>query len=165
MARKALTCRCDIEEFRLIDYIRVNVINGKYAFGSAFGFGSKSSQTTSKTATITPNEKHTVKLLFSAMGKVSYFLDGQLLGTVNTMAGPIAHSTYPPTFGDRHGSNFQALGGGIASIGRLEKLLSRALNGGHGICWRAVRRDKENFRYSLTLEKKARLAAEGKLVL
>ena len=58
-----------------------------------------------------------------------------------------------------------ALGGGIASIGRLEKLLSRALNGGHGICWRAVRRDKENFRYSLTLEKKARLAAEGRLVL
>ncbi len=89
---------------------------GKYSFGSAFGFGNKSAQTSSKNATITPNEKHTVKLLFSATGKVSYFLDGQLLGTVNTMAGPIAHSTYPPTFGDRHGSNFQALGGGIAKV-------------------------------------------------
>ena len=58
-----------------------------------------------------------------------------------------------------------ALGGGIASIGRLEKLLSRALNGGHGICWRAVRRDKDDFHYSLTPEKRARLAVEGKLVL
>ncbi|MBR4674394.1 MAG: hypothetical protein IKP00_08015 [Victivallales bacterium] len=87
-----------------------------YVFMSAFGFGSKSAQTSSKSTTITPNEKHTVKLLFSATGNVSYFLDGRPLGTVHTIAGPIAHSTYPPTLGDRHGSNFQSLGGGIAKV-------------------------------------------------
>ena len=51
------------------------------------------------------------------------------------------------------------LGGGIASIGRLERLLSQTLNGGEAICWCAVRRGKEDFRYALTREKKIRLAA------
>ena len=50
-------------------------------------------------------------------------------------------------------------GGGVASIGKLERLLSHTLNGGDPIAWCAVRRDKENFRYSLTSEKKIRLAA------
>ena len=53
------------------------------------------------------------------------------------------------------------LGGGIASIGRLERLLSKTLNGGEAICWCAVRPGKEDFRYALTREKKIRLAAEG----
>ena len=52
-------------------------------------------------------------------------------------------------------------GGGIASIGRLERLLARALNGGQPIAWCAVRRSKERFRYHLTVEKKARLMLEG----
>lgn len=52
-------------------------------------------------------------------------------------------------------------GGGIASIGRLERLLARALNGGQPIAWCAVRRSKERFRYHLTAEKKARLMLEG----
>lgn len=50
-------------------------------------------------------------------------------------------------------------GGGVASIGKLERLLSHTLNGGDPIAWCAVRRDKEDFRYSLTSEKKIRLAA------
>ena len=90
--------------------------DGTYCFGSAFGFGKSSSQVTSKTKTISPNEKHTVKLLFSGTGKVSFFLDGESLGTFGVNPGFLAHSTYPPTFGDRHGSNFTALGGGIAKI-------------------------------------------------
>ena len=49
------------------------------------------------------------------------------------------------------------LGGGIASIGRLERLLARELNGGQPIAWCAVRRSKERFRYHLTAEKKTRL--------
>ena len=55
------------------------------------------------------------------------------------------------------------LGGDIASIGRLERLLSRKLNGGQPIAWCAVRRSKECFRYHLTAEKKARLMLEGHL--
>ena len=55
------------------------------------------------------------------------------------------------------------LGGGIASIGRLERLLSQTLNDGDAICWCAVRRGKEDFRYALTPEKWGRLAMEGKL--
>ena len=55
------------------------------------------------------------------------------------------------------------LGGGIASIGRLERLLARELNGGQPIAWCAVRRSKERFRYHLTAEKKARLMLEGSL--
>ena len=54
-------------------------------------------------------------------------------------------------------------GGGIASIGRLERLLARALNGGQPIAWCAVRRSKERFRYHLTAEKKVRLMLEGHL--
>jgi len=54
------------------------------------------------------------------------------------------------------------LGGGASSIGRLEALLSKALNGGDDIAWCAVRRDRESFRYRLTPEKKFRLAIEGK---
>ena len=55
------------------------------------------------------------------------------------------------------------LGGDIASIGRLERLLSRKLNGGQPIAWCAVRRSKERFRYHLTAEKKVRLMLEGHL--
>ncbi|MBQ6008240.1 MAG: hypothetical protein IJL17_06865, partial [Kiritimatiellae bacterium] len=54
------------------------------------------------------------------------------------------------------------LGGGIASIGRLERLLAEALNDGHAIAWCAVRRGKTDFHYRLTPEKKARLRLEGK---
>jgi len=53
--------------------------------------------------------------------------------------------------------------GGIASVGKLERLLAKTLNGGRDICWCAVRHDKKKFRYSLAPEKKIRLAAEGKL--
>ena len=55
------------------------------------------------------------------------------------------------------------LGGGIASIGRVEQLLARELNGGQPIAWCAVRRSKERFRYQLTAEKKVRLMLEGHL--
>jgi hypothetical protein len=62
------------------------------------------------------------------------------------------------------GRKFRKLfGGGIASIGRLERLLERELNGGQPIAWCAVRRSKERFRYHLTAEKKARLMLEGSL--
>ena len=52
--------------------------------------------------------------------------------------------------------------GRIASIGKLERVLSKTLNDGAAICWCTVRRDREAFRYSLTPAKKIRLAAEGK---
>ena len=55
------------------------------------------------------------------------------------------------------------LGGGIASIGRVEQLLARELNGGQPIAWCAVRRSKERFRYHLTAEKRCRLMLEGRL--
>ena len=54
------------------------------------------------------------------------------------------------------------LGGGVASVGKLENLLSKSLNGGNAICWRAVRRGKKGFCYSLTPEKQIRLAVEGR---
>ena len=60
------------------------------------------------------------------------------------------------------GRKFRSLlGGGIASIGRLERLLARALNGGQPTAWCAVRRSKERFRYHLTAEKRCRLMLEG----
>jgi hypothetical protein len=46
------------------------------------------------------------------------------------------------------------LGGGIASIGRLEDLLAESLNDRRGIAWCPVRRGKVDFRYRLTIEKK-----------
>ncbi len=51
-------------------------------------------------------------------------------------------------------------GGGVASIGKLERLLAQTLNHGKGICWCAVRRDKERFHYSLSPGKRIRLAME-----
>lgn len=55
------------------------------------------------------------------------------------------------------------LGGGITSIGKLERCISKRLNNGNPIKWCGVARSKENFRYRLTDEKRARLRAEGKL--
>ena len=54
-------------------------------------------------------------------------------------------------------------GGGVASIGKLERLLAETLNHGKCICWRAVRRDKERFHYSLSPGKRIRLALESGL--
>ena len=54
-------------------------------------------------------------------------------------------------------------GGGVASIGKLERLLAKTLNHGKGICWCAVRRDKERFHYSLSPGKRIRLAVESVL--
>ena len=50
------------------------------------------------------------------------------------------------------------LGGGVASIGRLEDLLAESLNDRRGIVWCPVRRGKVDFRYRLTMEKKWRLS-------
>ena len=54
-------------------------------------------------------------------------------------------------------------GGGVASIGKFERLLAKTLNHGKGICWCAVRRDKERFQYSLSSGKRIRLAVESVL--
>lgn len=55
------------------------------------------------------------------------------------------------------------VGKGFASIGRLESVLARTLNGGHRIEWCPVARNRERFHYKLTEEKVARLKLEGKL--
>ena len=62
----------------------------------------------------------------------------------------------------RDGKFTRLLGGEVASVGRLERLLAKTLNDGHTIAWCAVRRGKTDFRYRLTPEKKARLQLEGK---
>lgn len=54
-------------------------------------------------------------------------------------------------------------GGGVASIGKFERLLAKTLNHGKGICWCAVRRGKDRFRYSLSPGKRIRLAVESGL--
>ena len=62
------------------------------------------------------------------------------------------------------GRKFRSLlGGGIASIGRLERLLARELNGGSPIAWRAVRRSSERFCYRLAASKQVRLMLERHL--
>ena len=53
--------------------------------------------------------------------------------------------------------------GRVASIGKLERILAKTLNRGKGICWCAVRRDKERFQYSLSSGKRIRLAVESVL--
>lgn len=53
--------------------------------------------------------------------------------------------------------------GRVASIGKLERFLAKTLNHGKGICWCAVRRDKERFHYSLSPGKRIRLAMESVL--
>ncbi len=53
--------------------------------------------------------------------------------------------------------------GRVASIGKLERILAKTLNRGKGICWCAVRRDKERFNYSLSPGKRIRLAVESVL--
>ena len=50
-----------------------------------------------------------------------------------------------------------------ASVGWLERLLAKRLNGGKSIAWCAVARSREKFNYSLTDEKIARLRLEGKI--
>ena len=55
------------------------------------------------------------------------------------------------------------VGKGITSIGLLERVLGRRLNGGHRIEWCPVARNRERFHYKLTAEKVARLRLEGKL--
>ena len=44
-----------------------------------------------------------------------------------------------------------------------ERILAKTLNRGKGICWCAVRRDKERFNYSLSPGKRIRLAVESVL--
>ena len=51
----------------------------------------------------------------------------------------------------------------ITSIGLLERILARRLNGGHRIEWCPVARNRDRFHYKLTEEKLARLRLEGKL--
>ena len=55
------------------------------------------------------------------------------------------------------------VGKGMTSIGRLESVLARKLNGGRQIEWCPVARNRERFHYKLTKEKVARLKLEGKL--
>ena len=55
------------------------------------------------------------------------------------------------------------VGKGITSIGLLERILARRLNGRHRIEWCPVARNREWFHYKLTAEKVARLKMEGKL--
>ena len=50
-----------------------------------------------------------------------------------------------------------SLGGGVASVGKLERLLSKTLNHGKEIRWCAVRRDKACFHYTLSPEKRIQL--------
>lgn len=50
-----------------------------------------------------------------------------------------------------------------ASVGWLERLLAKRLNGGKAIAWCAVARSRERFNYGLTGEKIARLRLEGKI--
>lgn len=87
-----------------------------HSFVAAFGFGDKSASATSNSITLTQKEKHTVKMIFTATGKVTFICDGKNLGTKPVPTGPIVHSAYPPVIGDRHSTNYSVLGGGIYKV-------------------------------------------------
>ncbi len=86
------------------------------SFTAAFGFGNVSAQVNSNSIKLEPKVKHTVKLSFTATGRVSFECNGKNLGTRPVPPGPLAHSMYSPSIGDRHSSNNATLGGGIYKV-------------------------------------------------
>lgn len=90
--------------------------NGKYRFVAAFGFGKSSAEVYSKDFALTPDKFYTLKMLFTATGKVVFSLDGNVVGECVVPAGSLAPATIPTTIGDRQGSNYYPFGGSIRSI-------------------------------------------------
>jgi len=83
---------------------------------AAFGFGEKSVSARGKTVTLKPDELHTAEVLFSGTGKVSFIMDGKPCGTGNVPTGAVESSKYAPVIGDRVGSDYGPLGGGIRKV-------------------------------------------------
>ena len=92
--------------------------DGKKFFrpGAAFGFGSNSAQVLGKNVVFTPNKKYQLKMIFNALGKVSFFVDNKLNSNTQVPVGVIAKSNITPVFGNRVAANYQPL------MGRLLKL-------------------------------------------
>ena len=55
-------------------------------------------------------------MLFNAAGKVTFMLDGNVVGECSVPAGSLAPATIPTTVGDRQGSNYYPFGGSIKSV-------------------------------------------------
>ncbi len=101
----------------------------RYTPVAAFGFGASSAQVSGKKGcTLKPGVPHTLKMVFTGTGKVSFELDGADAGEAEVPGGPIAPSRQKVAVGDRSGSLYHSLGGKVLRL-RLseERLVALAL--------------------------------------
>ncbi len=82
----------------------------------ALGFGDKSAEVRGKACEMAPGVPHTVKMLFTAAGKVVFTVDGKEAGVCDVPPGPLAPAVNRASLGDRVGSNFNALGGKLLKV-------------------------------------------------
>ena len=87
--------------------------NNIYRLGGAFGYGRESAQAFSKDITLKPQEKHTLSMEFTAVGKLIFRVNGKPVGTAAVPAGNIAVPEVITVLGDRVGANYFPLGGTI----------------------------------------------------
>ena len=87
-----------------------------YRMGAAFGYGKSSAEATSKEFKLEKDKDYTVKMHFSASGKVVFYLDGKEVSAVSVPAGALAPATLAAVLGDRIGSNYYPFGGSIKKV-------------------------------------------------
>ena len=80
------------------------------------GFGQESVQKHGRAVLVEPGRDHTLTMFFDSCGKLRFEFDGQDAGSATVRPGALAPADLPVTLGDRHGSNFMALGGGISKV-------------------------------------------------
>ena len=87
-----------------------------YRPGAALGFGKESVQIQGRNVTLTPGIPHSLSMLFTATGKVTFKVNGKINHTVNVPPGNLASSPLRSTFADRIGANYQPLGGTLCRL-------------------------------------------------
>ena len=87
-----------------------------YAPAAAFGFGASSKQVQGVTRAMKPGVPHTVKLHFTAAGRVFFTVDGEDCGGGEVPAGPLAPAANGTALGNRCGSQYHALGGKLLKV-------------------------------------------------
>ena len=96
---------------------------GNYEFQpfASFGFGKISCEAAGRLVRLEPGKPHTLKMLFSGVGNVSFQIDGKDAGSGMVEFGRMAKARYPVCIGDRTGSMFRPFGNGIAKITLYEE--------------------------------------------
>ncbi|MBR4220022.1 MAG: hypothetical protein IKR81_02635, partial [Victivallales bacterium] len=90
--------------------------NDQYIPYASFGFGNAGSQITGKTVKLEKNKRHSMRMVFTSLGSMQFFVNGQDAGKGKTVLGSIAPAKYPACIGDRYASTCCHFGKGIARL-------------------------------------------------